>query len=82
LLSLFRRSKALAEGRPADAERLLRGVRDEFDRLETADPAAGVMMLARDDVAAEYAGEDHEKVLIRALLAVANLLQDGDDAEA
>ncbi|MFZ4733353.1 MAG: hypothetical protein ACOYK7_12505 [Pirellulales bacterium] len=82
VIALDRATVALAEGRPADAERLLRGVRDEFDRLETADPAAGVMMLARDDVAAEYAGEDHEKVLIRALLAVANLLQDGDDAEA
>jgi hypothetical protein len=82
VIALDRATVALAEGRPADAERLLRGVRDEFDRLESTDPATGVMMLARDDVAAEYPGEDHEKVLIRALLAVANFLQDGDDAEA
>jgi len=82
VIALDRATVALADGRPADAERLLRGVRDEFDRLEAADPTAGVMMLARDDVAADYPGEDHEKVLIRALLAVANLLQDGDDAEA
>ncbi|NBV44706.1 MAG: hypothetical protein EBR86_03475 [Planctomycetia bacterium] len=81
-IALDRATVVLAAGRPAEAERILRDVRDEFDRLEGVDPTAGVMVLARDDVAAGYPGEDHEKVLVRALLAVANLLQDGDDAEA
>lgn len=82
VVALDRATVALAAGRPGDAQRLLRGVRDEFDRMEAGDPGAALAMLARDDVSRDYPGEDHEKVLVRAMLAVADLLEDGDDAEA
>jgi hypothetical protein len=73
---------ALAAGRPAEAERLLRRVRDRFDHLEQADAGETALTLLGDDTARAYPGEDHEKVLIRALLALADLAHDGDDAEA
>lgn len=82
LLLLDRGMVALADGRPADAERLLRQARDGLDRCaeESADETAWSMLT--DDGARAYAGEDHERVMVRAMLAIANLLQDGDDAEA
>ena len=81
VLLLDRGMVALADGRPADAERLLREARDELDRCaeESADETAWSMLT--DDGARAYAGEDHERVMVRAMLAIANLLQDGDDAE-
>lgn len=82
VIALDRATLALADGRPAEAERLLREVRDTFDRVEAGDAVESAAMLASDDVARAYAGEDHEKVLVRALLAVADLMDDGDDAEA
>jgi hypothetical protein len=82
VLRLDRAVVALADGRPAEAERLLRGVRDRFDELEEPDASETGSSLLSDDGALAYSGADHEKVLIRGLLAVANLVQDGDDAEA
>ena len=72
----------LAAGRPKDAERLLRQVRDRFDELEGADPAKEVASMLTDDQVRPYAGEDYEKVLIRALLSISNLMSDGGDAGA
>lgn len=82
LLLLDRAMVTLAAGRPADAERTLRRVRDSFDHLEEESPAENAWSMLSDDEARSYRGEDHEKVLLRALLALANLVQDGDDAEA
>ena len=82
VLRLDRAMVALADGRPAEAERLLRTVRDNFDHLEQESPAENVWVMASDDDQRAYAGEDHEKVLVRAMLALSNLVQDGDDAEA
>ncbi|MFM9194257.1 MAG: hypothetical protein ACKOWG_00650 [Planctomycetia bacterium] len=82
LLLLDRAMVTLADGRPADAERMLRRVRDSFDHLEEASPAEDAWSMLGDDDARSYQGEDYEQVLLRALLALANLVQDGDDAEA
>jgi hypothetical protein len=82
VLRLDRAMVALADGRPAEAERLLRTVRDTFDHLEQESPAESVWVMASDDDQKAYAGDDHEKVLVRAMLALSNLVQDGDDAEA
>jgi len=82
VLLLDRAVAALAAGRPADAERMLRQVRDHFDAVEEDDAAEQAASLLADDGSLSYPGAGHEKVLLRALLAVANLLQDGDDAEA
>jgi hypothetical protein len=82
---VLRLDKALVElsaGRPREAEALLRDVRDRFDYLEQSDvvEAAGAMLT--DDNTLSYAGEDYEKILIRAMLALANLMHDGGDAGA
>ena len=72
----------LSAGNAARCEKLLREVRDRFDALEG--PAAGEVALSylTDDNRLAYDGEDYEKVLIRAFLALSNLLHDGGDAEA
>lgn len=72
----------LSDGRPAEAERLLREVRDRFDHLEQNSPAEKAASMFTDDTRLAYAGEDYEKVLIRAMLALSNLMHDGGDAEA
>lgn len=72
----------LASGRPQDAERLLRGVRDRFDDYEQKSLAEGAASLITDDRTIAYQGEDYEKVLIRAMLALSNLMTDGGDASA
>lgn len=72
----------LCSGRAKEAERTLREVRDTFDHLEQASLAEGALSMATDDRARAYSGEDYEKVLIRAFLAISNLMHDGGDAVA
>jgi uncharacterized protein len=72
----------LASGKPKECETLLRDVRDRFDYLEQTSVPEHVLAAITDDQRIAYAGEDYEKVLIRAFLALANLLEDGADAEA
>jgi hypothetical protein len=72
----------LAAGRPGDCETLLREVRDRFDYLEKTSVAEHVLAAVTDDQRIAYAGEDYEKILIRAFLALTNLVADGGDAEA
>jgi len=82
VLKLDRAILELCSGRPKEAERLLREVRDRFDYLEQKSLAEGSLMMVTDDTYASYPGEDYEKILIRAFLALANLMGDGDDAAA
>jgi hypothetical protein len=72
----------LFSGQPAEAERTLREVRDRFDHLEQKDLAETALSYVTDENRRAYAGEDYEKVLIRVMLALANLMDDGQDAEA
>lgn len=75
----------LAAGRAKEAEDTLRNVRDTFDELERAEAATAAstaVSYLTDDQRRVYPGEDYEKVLIRAFLAIANLMHDGSDAEA
>ena len=72
----------LAAGRPKNAERILRGVRDRFDQLEEKDVGEFTVSMLTDDTRRAYAGEDYEKVLIRAMLSLTNLMSDGGDAGA
>ncbi len=72
----------LASGDPHGAEQSLRGVRDSFDHLEQSDAGEFALSLLTDDTHQAYAGEDYEKVLIRCMLALSNLMADGGDAEA
>ena len=82
VLKLERAMIELSSGRPAGAERTLREVRDRFDYLEQKDLAEGAASYLTDDTHRAYAGEDYEKVLIRAFLALSNLMRDGGDAGA
>ena len=72
----------LSAGRVAEAERTLREVRDRFDHLDQTDVAEKALSMLTDDNTAAYVGEDYEKVLIRAFLALTNLMGDGSDAAA
>jgi len=82
VLTLDKGLLALADGRPDEARRLLVTVRDRFDHLEQESPAEDAWSMLTDDRQRAYAGEDHERVLVRALAAVADLAAGGDDAEA
>ena len=72
----------LLAGRPVEAEQQLRQVRDRFDHLEQQDLGEAGMSLLTDDMARAYRGEDYEQILLRAVLAIANLMHDGGDAAA
>lgn len=82
VLKLDRATVLLSEGKPREAEALLREVRDRFDAKEGRDVAEGALSMLTDDQQLAYAGEDYEKVLIRLMLALSNLLGDGADAPA
>lgn len=82
LLQLESAVVQLAAGRPREAEQRLRQVRDQFDYLEQSSAVEATLTMLSDDQRRAYAGEDYEKVLIRALLAISNLLHSGGDAEA
>ena len=73
---------SLVQGNTAEAERQLREVRDRFDFLEQKAVGEQTLALVTDDTAMAYGGEDYEKIMIRAMLALSNLMQDGADAVA
>jgi hypothetical protein len=82
VISLDLATAQLFAGHPERAERTLREVRDRFDYLEQKDFTEATLSYVLDDNQRAYAGEDYEKVLIRVMLALANLMGDGGDAEA
>lgn len=82
VLKLERAMIELSSGKPASAERTLKEVREHFDFLEQKDLAEGVASYLTDDTHRAYAGEDYERVLLRAFLALSNLMHDGGDANA
>ncbi len=82
VLKLDRAMIQLAAGKPADAEKSLREIRDRFDALEGQDIAESAFSLVTDDTKRAYAGEDYEKILIRCFLSLSNLMHDGSDAKA
>jgi hypothetical protein len=72
----------LVSGRPRQAEKALRAVRDDFDQLEQADAVEATLSMLSDDQQLAYDGADYEKVLTRVFLTFSNLMHDGGDAEA
>lgn len=72
----------LLSGNPAAAEQRLRRVRDTWDRLEQASLAEAAAALVTDDERRAYSGEDYEKLLVRVMLTLTSLMQDGVDAES
>ena len=82
VLKLERAIVDLAAGRPKRAEQTLREVRDRFDYLEQQSLGESALVMLTDDTYSGYAGEDYEKVLVRAFLSLSNLMADGGDAAA
>ena len=72
----------LAAGRPKEAEKLLRDVRDALDYNSQASLVEKAGSMLTDDTHTAYAGEDYEKILVRAMLAISNLMNGGADATA
>ncbi|MGO9110412.1 MAG: hypothetical protein ACLP9L_14410 [Thermoguttaceae bacterium] len=72
----------LAAGRPKEAEKLLREARDALDYNSQASLAEKAGSMLTDDTHTAYAGEDYEKILVRAMLAISNLMNGGEDATA
>ncbi len=72
----------LAAGRPKEAETLLREARDALDYNSQGSLAEKAGSMLTDDTHTAYAGEDYEKILVRAMLAISNLMSGGQDATA
>lgn len=82
VLKLEKAMVDLAAGKPKEAEATLREVRDRFDQLDKPTVGETAWSMLSDDNRRSYTGEDYEKVLIRSMLALANLMNDGSDAVA
>jgi hypothetical protein len=82
VLKLEKAMVHLANGKPKEAEQTLREVRDRFDELDKPSVGETAWSMFSDDNRRSYTGEDYEKVLIRAMLAMSNLMTEGDDAVA
>lgn len=72
----------LLEGRSQESKTRLKEVRDRFDQLEQESIGEKTLSMWTDDTARSYAGEDYEKILIRVYLALADLMDEGVDAES
>jgi len=72
----------LLEGRSQESKTRLKEVRDRFDQLEQESIGEKTLSMWSDDTARSYAGEDYEKILIRVYLALADLMDEGVDAES
>ena len=82
LLKLEAAMLDISNGNMGSAKKSLREVRDNFDYFEQKSLGENALSLWTDDTVISYSGEDYEKVMIRAVLAVAELLDGGGDAEA
>ena len=82
VLKLDKAMIELVSGHPHESEQLLREVRDSLDYLQQKSLAEGTVSMLTDDNAMSYPGEDYERILIRAFLALSNLMGDGGDALA
>jgi hypothetical protein len=81
-LKMDRAVVELAAGRPKEAVKLLREVRDKMDYNSQTSVVEKVGSILTDDTHTAYAGEDYEKILVRAFLALSDLMCGGSDAKA
>lgn len=72
----------LAEGRPEETENLLRQVRDDFSAETPLLDVGQVTTWLLDDQSRKFQPDDYEQLFVLIYLALANLVQDGDDAYA
>ena len=71
-----------SQGELAESATLLREVRDQFDRPPIAATTQKATSYLTDDNSRPYVGEDHEKILIRVLLTMIDLVEQHGDAVA
>ncbi len=82
---VYRLDRGIAElalGRPKEALKALRAARDRMDDLTVENYSSWFGAVLTDDTALDYPGEDYEQILVRALLALADLMADKGDADA
>jgi len=72
----------LALGKTRESEVILRKARDRLEDQERTRPTDYLAAALLDDRSLPYSGEDHEKIMVRAMLAIVNLLAGGGDAIA
>lgn len=72
----------LAIGDTKSAERRLRNLRDRFDQQPAIAPVREAASMITDDNARAFHPAGYEQVMIRTMLAVCSLADDGIDAEA
>ncbi|MBN2490749.1 MAG: hypothetical protein JXQ29_07865 [Planctomycetes bacterium] len=72
----------LALGATGNARGEWRFARDRMEELSTTDVTTWFGAVLTDDTALDYPGEDYERILVRAMLALADLLGGGGDADA
>lgn len=72
----------LAAGKPVEAERRLRTLRDKFDGVPRLEGAKEIAAMMTDDTALSFQPSGYEEVLIRSMLAVCSLAHDQLDAES
>ena len=85
VLSLNQACLELYSGDAASAKKELAQARDSFDSIEQKriqQSAESLISYWTDDNFNSYEGEDYEKVLVRAMLAIADLFDGGEDARA
>lgn len=72
----------LTNGQTEPAEKTLREVRDKLDFYQQRDIRDEVLSVIDDETRRAYAGSDYERILVRVMLTVTNLMNGGDDAIA
>ena len=72
----------LWSGHPKEAEKLLLQSRNLFHGLQGTALRDNLVSLATDETHREFVPEDYELVLLRAMLAFSNLVDDGEDVLA
>ncbi len=72
----------LASGKPKDAEKRLRKMRDQFNGNPKLEVLKETLSMASDDNALTFRPAGYEEVLIRSMLAVCSLAHDQFDAES
>ncbi len=71
-----------SQGELAESATLLRDVRDHLDQPPFANGAQKATSYLTDDNTRPYVGEDHEKILVRVMLTLIDLVQQQGDAVA
>jgi len=85
VLLLEKATIRLALGDAQTAVKLLRRSRDQLDEnfdYDTTNFIEGFSSLIRDDTVIAYSGADYEHVMVRVMLALADLIEGGGDAYA